>query len=145
MAQFGGGGGGGFGGSSGSSSGGSSLGGSSSGGLSSGTRDSLPGLPVTPPPVDHPALLGQPLMNRDNESRPAPSPSPAPMPGCEPPRPSDPDTFGAKVAGKEMKKAVAAVKKLSWFEDLADAKAMSAATGKPILWLQALGDIDGFA
>ena len=44
-----------------------------------------------------------------------------------------------------MKKAVAAVKSLKWHESLGDAKAIAAATGKPILWLQALGDIDGFA
>jgi hypothetical protein len=136
-AQFGGGG---MGGSFGSSSSGDTpTGGSSSRGL--------PGLPMTPPPVDHPALAAQPLINGDNESssrRPAPSQPAAPMPACEP-APSDPDTFGPKVAGKDMKKAVAAVKKLNWLEDLADAKAMSAATGKPILWLQALGDIDGFA
>jgi hypothetical protein len=34
---------------------------------------------------------------------------------------------------------------LQWHEKLSDAKAESAATGKPILWVQALGELDGFA
>lgn len=49
------------------------------------------------------------------------------------------------VAGAALRQAVARVAALEWFDDLADAKARSASTGKPILWLQALGDLEGFA
>ena len=46
---------------------------------------------------------------------------------------------------EKLKQAVATVTALEWFDDLAAAKARSAATGKPILWLQSLGDLEGFA
>ncbi len=107
----------------------------------------LCGTPMVPPPAPHPALAAQPLF--DGGARSAPTPAPAPDPamprGCAPRSPADPDTFGAKLEGKGLKRAVAKVKKLAWHESLLDARAMSAATGKPVLWLQALGDIDGFA
>jgi hypothetical protein len=117
-------------------------------------RGPLPGMPMVPPPVPHPALAAQPLFgDSGGGSAPAPAPAPAPtraapaMPGgggCAQPA-GDPDTTGVKLEGKGLKKAVAKVKALAWHESLLDARAMSAATGKPILWLQALGDIDGFA
>lgn len=74
-----------------------------------------------------------------------PSPDPAdPMLAItaqpvEPP----PETHGIKLAGKELKRAVKQVAALRWHDDLADARAEAAATGKPILWLQALGDLEG--
>ncbi len=37
------------------------------------------------------------------------------------------------------------VVKLGWRRSLGDARARSAATGKPVLWLQTLGEIGGFA
>ena len=100
----------------------------------------LPGMPVVPPPVPHPslgALLGG-------------SRAPSPPVGCGAPvgpaaTPPPPETTGVQVAGKELKQAIAAVTALEWFDDLAAAKARSAATGKPILWLQSLGDLEGFA
>ena len=61
------------------------------------------------------------------------------------PVPVDPDTVGTKKAGRELKAAVTKVLKLGWNRTLGDAKARSAATGKPILWIQSLGDIGGFA
>jgi hypothetical protein len=65
---------------------------------------------------------------------------------CMPPsQPRDPATEGPQLAGKELARSIARVTALSWFDDLDEARLESAATGKPILWLQALGDIDGFA
>ncbi|MFY9340858.1 MAG: hypothetical protein WAT39_00120 [Planctomycetota bacterium] len=119
--------------------------------LQSGMPAPLPGTPATPPPVDHPALGAQPLFGDGGGSR-RPTPAPEPdepdvkdKPGKAKKPKVDPDTFGPKLEGRDMKKAVAAVKALKWHESLGEAKAISAATGKPILWLQALGDIDGFA
>jgi len=96
-------------------------------------------MPVVPPPVPHPALgalLGG-------------SRAPSPSVGCGAPvgpaTPPPPETTGVQVTGKELKQAVAAVTALEWFDDLAAAKARSAAAGKPILLLQALGDLEGFA
>jgi hypothetical protein len=115
----------------------------------------LPGLPITTPPVDHPALAGQPLIGDNGRKSgggrgagPAGPAAPVPPPVVVPPPPPkvDPDTSGQKRAGKDLKKAVVEVTKtLKWHESLAEAKAQSAATSKPILLLQALGDIDGFA
>lgn len=111
----------------------------------------LPGLPITAPPVDHPALAGQPLFGdngRKGGGGGAAPAAPVPPPVVVPPPPPkvDPDTSGKKRDGKDLKKAVAEVKKaLKWYDSLGEAKAQSAATSKPILLLQALGDIDGFA
>lgn len=104
-------------------------------------RQPLPGIPMTPPPVNHPGLLGQPLFG--DSSRPGPS-GPAVSGGGQV-DPAAADTRGPKLDGKNLKKAVAKVKALHWLDSLTEAKVKSAATGKPILWLQALGDIDGFA
>ena len=107
-------------------------------------RGPLPGIPMTPPPVDHPALGNQPFFQ---PSKPQPGPEPAPK-AEEPankPKPVDPDTAGAKVAGKDLKNVVKKVAALKWNESLLDARVNSAATGKPILMIQALGEIDGFA
>ena len=115
----------------------------------------MPGMPMVPPPVPHPALGAQPWFNNPGgdrststpESEPAAPAANGAMPGNKP-KPAAPpeETMGAKLEGKELKKAVVKVNKsLKWFDNLQDARAQSAATGKPILWLQALGDIDGFA
>jgi len=131
-------------------------------GVATAQRGPLPGIPIVPPPVDHPALLAQPLMQRDAQrpapARPAPSAVPAtagpagPSGPADPADPAvakravvDPDTVGVKASGKDLKKAVAKIAKLHWHERYADAFAASAATGKPVLWLQALGDLEGFA
>ncbi len=66
----------------------------------------------------------------------------AAMPGA---RRIDPSTQGARVAGKELKLAVKKVAALRWHEDPVEARAESAATGKPMLWIYALGELDGFA
>ena len=105
----------------------------------------LPGMPMVPPPVPHPGLAAQPLANGDAPAAPSSggaSPAPAAMP--EPAAPPA-ETAGPKLEGKDLKKVVAKVKALKWNDSLLDAKARSAATGKPVLLLQALGDIDGFA
>jgi hypothetical protein len=109
-------------------------------------RGPLPGIPMTPPPVDHPALGNQPFFQSPKS---APAPEPELAKDEEPankPAPVDPDTVGPKLAGKDLKKVVAKVAALKWGESLLDARANSAASGKPILMIQALGsDIDGFA
>lgn len=100
---------------------------------------SLPGMPVVPPPVPHPALDGL-LGGAGAPSQPGGCSAPV-GPANTPP----PETTGVQLAGKKLKQAVATVTALEWFDDLAAAKARSAATGKPILWLQSLGDLEGFA
>ncbi len=61
------------------------------------------------------------------------------------PKPVDPDTGGDKKRGRDLKKSVERVVKLGWRKSLGEARAHSAATGKPILWVQSLGEIGGFA
>jgi hypothetical protein len=114
--------------------------------LHSGMPAPLPGTPMTPPPVDHPALGAQPGFGNDAPTRGGGGGgggTPDAARPKSPPRPEE--TAGAKLAGKELKKAVAKVKALKWGESLEEALASAAGTGKPVLWLQALGDIDGFA
>lgn len=55
------------------------------------------------------------------------------------------DLQGPRLAGKALRKAVRQIAALPWHADLEDAIAAAAASGKPILWLQALGDLEGFA
>jgi len=105
----------------------------------------LPGMPMTAPPVDHPALAAQPLFQRESKSKPVPAPAPAEEPAKKVTPPVDPDTVGPKIAGKDLRKAVKAVAGLNWSENLFDARADSAASGKPILMIQALGEIDDLA
>jgi hypothetical protein len=117
--------------------------------------------PLTPPPspphllpvvpVDHPAYAAQPLARPDPESaRPAPAPASGGAPGAEPaPDPAEvlaQQFLQKRIAGRDLKKAVARVTKdLDWKKTLFDAKAAAVARGRPILLVQALGDIDGFA
>ncbi len=107
----------------------------------------LPGLPMTAPPVDHPGLAAQPLFGSQPGNE-ASEPSPAKK-AKQPPMPTKPpaalETTGPKRVGKELKSAVAAVNKLHWFDKLGDARVRAAASGKPILFIQALGDLEGFA
>jgi hypothetical protein len=110
----------------------------------SGMPAPLPGLPATDPPVDHPALGAQPLMGDKSRPRSGGATDKKPAPAKAMPEPV-PGTVGPQKEGKELKKAVAKVNALKWCETLGDAKARSAATGKPILLVQALGDLEGFA
>ena len=100
----------------------------------------LPGMPVVPPPVPHPSL-GARLGGSRAPSQPVGCGAPVGPAATPPP----PETTGVQVAGKELKQAIAAVTALEWFDDLAAARARSAAAGKPILLLQALGDLEGVA
>lgn len=103
----------------------------------------LPGTPMLPPPAGHPALGAQ--LGAGGETK-APGRRATPDGGEAPIAPGKPeDTNGAKLAGKDLKKAVAKVRTLKWGASLEEAFAKAAGTGKPVLWLQALGDIDGFA
>ncbi len=105
----------------------------------------LPGLPMTDPPVDHPALGAQPLMG-DGPRAPANGGGGGPKaPPAAPMREPPAGTAGPVKEGKDLKRAVAKVNALKWYESLGDAKARSAATSKPILLVQALGDLEGFA
>ena len=103
----------------------------------------LPGLPVTAPPTDHPALQAQPGMQRPSQPVPE-QPSREPLPEAAPPAPP-PETQGVALQGKNLKRAVASVTKLHWHDTLGEAKVQAGASGKPILLLQALGDLEGFA
>lgn len=102
----------------------------------------LPGLPMTPPPVDHPALAAQPLMQDDSPARGGGGGAAAPAKAQPMP---DPATVGPKLAGKDLKKAVGKVADLKWHGKLGAARADAAASDKPILWLYALGELEGFA
>jgi hypothetical protein len=106
-------------------------------------RGPLPGLPMTAPPVNHPALLAQPT---PPSQRPTAAPTPV-QPQPMPPKPPEPpaETRGVQKSGKDLKQAVAAVTKLNWHDSLAEARLQGGAHGKPILLLQALGDLEGFA
>jgi len=104
----------------------------------------LPGLPMTDPPVDHPALGAQPLM-KDGPARSGGGGGGAKGQPAGPSAGPPPVTVGPQREGKELKRAVAKVNALKWYENLGDAKARSAATSKPILLVQALGDLEGFA
>ena len=116
-------------------------------------RGPLPGLPLVPPPVNHPALLAQPLLQPDGKPAPATAGQKAQKKGQKNAgkkqrrsRPKvDPDTVGVKVSGQRLKKAIKKVTDLKWRTNLFDMKARSAATGKPILYLQALGSLKGRA
>ena len=123
--------------------------------LRSGLPAPMPGAPVTPPPVDHPALGAQPWFN-DTETKARSLPSDdtdkdakdAKKPGNKAGKKMkvpDPAVAGPQLDGKDLKKAVAAVAALKWFESLKAARDHSGVTGKPVLWLQALGEVDGFA
>ncbi|MCB9877807.1 MAG: hypothetical protein H6835_09420 [Planctomycetes bacterium] len=103
----------------------------------------LPGLPMTPPPTDHPALAAQPLMRTVDAPRP---PVPA-QPAAATPAPSQPDpaTQGVKCGGRDLAANVKKVKALEWGKSLDRVRAEATASGKPILWLQTLGDLTGFA
>lgn len=112
-------------------------------------RAPLPGIPMTPPPVNHPALGNQPLFQPPKSAddgagagggaaKPAVKPAPAPAP-------ADPDSDGVKLTGKDLASAIAKVTALPWQKSLAAAQAQAAASGKPILWLQGLGALDGDA
>ena len=94
------------------------------------------------PPAGAPGLLAQPLMGDTAKA--------APSRGVTIKNPAkvvkpDPATSGVKLKGNELKKAVAKVKALPWNKRLSDAKSKSSASGKPILLLQTLGDIGGYA
>ncbi|MEO2006888.1 MAG: hypothetical protein ABGY41_22645 [Candidatus Poribacteria bacterium] len=102
----------------------------------------LPGIPLMSP-VNHPALVGQTLIgNETTKSRPrGVKVKAAPKKVVKP----DPSTSGVKLKGKALKNAVKKVKALPWSKKLSIAKSRAKKSGKPILLLQTLGDIDGFA
>ena len=95
-------------------------------------RQPLPGLPIVSPPTQHPALAGQLLLRQGAGTRCCTNPAPEPV------------TRGVKIRGKELKAAVKKVAALPW-RKLASAKAESKRGGRPILLLQTLGKLDGFA
>ena len=99
----------------------------------------LSGIPSTVPLVQHQAHVVQPLLGDRLAG-----------PGLRLIKNADKDTpdaatFGVKKSGKELKKAVATVKALPWNSRLGTALTKSKQTGKPVLMLQTLGDIGGFA
>lgn len=105
----------------------------------------LPGIPVVPPPVNHPALAGQPLIgNETTKARPR-GVKVRPAPKATKP---DPSTSGVKIKGKALKAAVKKVAALPWNKGkrgLQAALSKAKKSGKPVLLLQTLGDIDKFA
>lgn len=92
---------------------------------------SLPAAPVLPP------IAGQPL--GDIGARPCCCGAPGAG------TPADPATQGIKVRGADLKRAIAEVSALGWESSLERAKQRAAESHRPILWLQTLGDLDGFA
>jgi len=96
------------------------------------------GIPMVSPPVKQPAFAGQPLIGNDRPTRPSGG-------GSAQRVKRDASTQGVKLEGRKLKKAVAKVKKLPWNKSLRKAKTKSSQSGKPILLLQTLGDIGGYA
>lgn len=122
--------------------------------LAQATRPEVPhALPLIPPPVDHPAALGQPLWPSSTSPQLASAESAQSAPttagGAVPcdPAVARAEAFRAKrIDGDELAGAVRHVlDDLDWQENLLDARAIAASTGKPLLWFAALGDLDGFA
>jgi hypothetical protein len=107
-------------------------------------QEPLPGLPVVPPAVPQPGLLAQPGMSQQDGGGGAGGG--AAGAGGAMPLPNAPEGTTGKVReGRDLKSAVAAVTKLRWLDRFEDARMVAAASGKPILFLQALGDLEGFA
>lgn len=102
----------------------------------------LPGLPIVPPPAGAPGLAAQPLFGNETSARPSRGVRIKPSRKSVKP---DPATSGIKKQGAALKKAVKKVKALPWHKQLSVAKTKSRRSGKPILLLQTLGDIDGRA
>ena len=51
----------------------------------------------------------------------------------------------SRVVGRELSTSIDNVlKSMRWHETLRGARVSSASRGKPILWIQALGDLDGY-
>jgi hypothetical protein len=115
----------------------------------SGMPQPLPGTPVVAPAVPQPALALQPGMDDPEQTRSASSPGTAGPSGRtnKVPTPAEKkakEFFDLRIAGDELRKRIEAVLKgLPWQENLLDASAKAAATGKPILWVEALGEVDG--
>lgn len=105
-------------------------------------RARLPGLPMTPPPVPHPALARQPLIGGDALSNPLAVA--LAVKAAEAPK-TDPATSGVKLKGRALERAVDRVKQMSWRDSYRECELNARSTGKPILWLQTLGDLTGFA
>ena len=106
-------------------------------GPASAQRQPMPGMPVVS--VSHPGLLVQPLADQNQAAAAACAAMSAP------PTRVDPATHGVKASGTQLRKAVARVRALPWNRTLASAKREAAESGRPILWLQTLGDLSGFA
>ena len=54
--------------------------------------------------------------------------------------------FRTQVQGKELQDRIDRVlHSMTWHRDLSKARKRAAASGRPLLWIQALGDLDGFA
>ena len=109
-----------------------------------------PALPSAPPAATRAALAQRPLLPlSDREPPPSPAKAGAQQSPADQRSPEEiaieQSTTGAKVAGKDLKKAVKKVAALRWHESTTDARAEAAATGKPMLWVHALGELDGFA
>jgi len=119
--------------------------------LVSAQRGPLPGMPLVPPPVDHPALAAQPLMQSDSQGAVAEGRSvnkqraSKKVGAARKARPVDPSTSGVQNSGRSLKKAIAKVTRLGWHKSLTGAKLHSASSGKPILWINSLGDLSGYA
>ncbi|HEX6810130.1 MAG TPA: hypothetical protein VF384_00780 [Planctomycetota bacterium] len=110
--------------------------------LHSGMPAPLPGLPAVPPPVDHPALGAQPLMNETGSGEETTTTKKKSKTKAKAEKPDDPAIKGPKVVGRDLKKAVKEVAALKWHDSLKEARTLAGAAGKPVLWLYALGDID---
>src|SRR5262245_56177015 len=110
-----------------------------------------PAMPVTPPPVE--PMTWAAVALQTTASAAAATPAANSTGDCPTPAaPLDPEVVAARafqevrVAGRDLKDSVGRVLGgLDWREKLEDARATAAATGQPILWIQSLGDLDGFA
>ena len=78
-------------------------------------------------------------------------PTPAAAPSCVGMRgparelPPEADSRKTRLEGRDVRRAVTRlVRDLDWHDDLDAALEDAAAAGKPVLWIQALGELDGY-
>lgn len=102
----------------------------------------LPGLPVVAPPAGAPGLAAQPLFNDGTKARQVRDVKISTKAKAVKP---DPATSGVKLKGDALRKAVKKVAALPWNKRLGEAQSKARRSGKPILLLQTLGDIDKLA
>ena len=114
-------------------------------------RAPLPGIPIMST-VDHPAMALQSGLSESRGSSATGGGSPARTastqsvsPGIAGAAQKAREFSRTRVEGKALARSVDKVlAELQWFESLRGVRTVAAQRGRPILWIQALGDLDGY-